>query len=304
MTISISVGSGKGGTGKSVIITNLAYFLARSGRRVCLVDLDLGGADAHIMFGLFKPEKTLTDFLTRKIPDIKDLPHRLDSFYGLELISGSGDTLQTANMTYQEKQRLLRHLKSIDTDILLIDVGAGCSYHVLDFFMATDIQICVTCPEPSSIMDFYRFLQLSTIRKALSSFLSTSEVSKSIKERNFESLAEVFEHAEEMRPGAKQAARLALEFFNPLLVVNKVGDNARLNQMKLKKLVAKYLGIYLPELGEIPEDIAVTRALSSYLPVCEYAPESSACKALETIGTRLGKIIDLYAEKRNSVKTA
>jgi len=53
--VTISVGSGKGGTGKSVVITNLASILARRGLRVCLVDLDVGGADAHVLFGFFKP---------------------------------------------------------------------------------------------------------------------------------------------------------------------------------------------------------------------------------------------------------
>ena len=48
MTITISVGSGKGGTGKSMVIANLAMLLAKAGRRVCVIDLDVGGADIHI----------------------------------------------------------------------------------------------------------------------------------------------------------------------------------------------------------------------------------------------------------------
>ena len=56
MTITISIGSGKGGTGKSVVLTNLAMLLAKAGKKVCVVDLDVGGANAHIFFGLFKTE--------------------------------------------------------------------------------------------------------------------------------------------------------------------------------------------------------------------------------------------------------
>ncbi len=52
MTVKISIGSGKGGTGKTMVTANLALLLAKTGKKVCLVDLDLGGADAHMLFGL------------------------------------------------------------------------------------------------------------------------------------------------------------------------------------------------------------------------------------------------------------
>lgn len=298
MAITISVGSGKGGTGKSMVIANLGLLLAKAGRRVCVADLDLGGADIHILYGLFEPETTLTDFLTRKVDSLAEITHTLDSFGGLQIIAGSGNTLQTANMTFQEKQRLLRGLSSIDTDILLIDVGAGTSFHALDFFMFSDVQICVTNPEPTAIMDFYNFLQLATIRKALSSFLSTGEVGKALKEHRFESLAEVFALAEEIQPGAKEHAQQALTSFNPLLITNMAGVNAKINQLKLRKLVSKYLSIYIPDLGDIPLDNTVKEAMRAYLPVCEYSPKAPASQALAAISAKLEKVIDLFNKKR------
>ncbi len=300
MAIIISIGSGKGGTGKSMIGANLACLLARAGRRVCLADLDLGGADVHIQFGLFEPQRSLTDFIERRVERLDEITHTLEQLHGLQLIVGTGETLQTANMNYQQKQRLLRAVQIIDTDILILDTGAGTNYHVLDFFMAADIQICIACPEPTSIMDFYRFLQLATIRKALSSFLSGSEVATVLRERSFQTLNEVFTLAEELQPGAKQKAQQALAYFNPLLIINRAGGNARLNLMKLRSLVNKYLGVYLPDLGEVPEDPAVGQALRHYLPVCEFAIASPASEALATIATRLGKVIDLYAQKRRA----
>jgi len=300
MSIIISIGSGKGGTGKSTIAANLACVLARSGRHVCLADLDLGGADTHIQFGLFEPPRTVTDFITRRCDTLSEVLQTLDNVHGLQLLVGTGDTLQTANMNYQQKQRLLRALQTIDCDILILDTGAGANYHVLDFFMAADIQVCVACPEATAIMDFYRFLQLATIRKALSSFLSGSEVGTALREHSFETLAQVFALAEETQPGARHKAREALEFFNPLLIINRVGGNARLNQMKLRTLVGKYLGVNLPDLGEIPDDPAVSQALRSFLPVCEYAPDSPSAQAMTKIGIRLGKVVNLYEAKRRA----
>lgn len=294
MTITISIGSGKGGTGKSVVLTNLALLLAKTGKKVCIVDLDVGGANAHIFFGLFKPERTLTDYFTRKFDSLNEIAYTLESFYGLQLIAGTGDTLQTANMSFQEKQRLLRGLKNIDADIVLLDIGAGTSYHSLDFFMAADLQICTTMPEQTSIMAFYTFIKLATIRKALGGFLSQSEVSTTLKKRNFQTIAEVFDLAEEVQPGAKVKIQNDLESFHPMLVINKVVAGARLNTLKLKKIISTYLGIYLPELGEIPEDKLVAEALQAYMPVCEYSTSSPSALALAEIEAKLTKVIDLF----------
>lgn len=277
-----------------MLLCNLALLLAKKGKKVCLVDLDIGGADAHLFFGLFTPKHSLSDFLTRKVDTIQDVVHTFYSLNGLQLIPGTGSTLQTANMSFQEKQRLLRSLKTLDADVLLIDVGAGTSYHSLDFFMFGDIQLCVTLPEPTAIMDFYGFLQLSTIRKVLGSFLSSSEVSATLKKRGFESLSEVLELAEETQPGAREKAQQALRYFHPLLVINRDITNGKVNKTKLKQMVAKYLGIEIPSLGNIPEDKNIAEALKAYMPVCELNPDAPASVAMSQMADKLEKIITLF----------
>ncbi len=277
-----------------MLICNLAFLLAKRGKKVCLVDLDIGGADAHLLFGLFEPKHSLTDFLNRKVESLKDVVHTFYAFNGLQIIPGTGNTLQTANMTYQEKQRLLRSISALDADVILIDVGAGTSYHSLDFFMFGDIQICVTMPEPTSIMDFYSFLQLATIRKVLGSFLSNSDVGNTLKKQTFSSLAEVFTLAESTQPGAREKAQKALHYFHPLLVINRDIQNTRVNKTKLKQMVAKYLGIDIPVLGDIPEDPAIKDALKAYMPVCEISPDAPASQAISRMAGKIEKIIDLF----------
>ncbi len=295
MSVAISIGSGKGGTGKTLVIVNLALMLAKMGKKVCLVDLDLGGADAHVLLGLFEPKRTLTDFFTRKVGSINEIIHTFYSFNGLQFIPGTGNTLQTANITYQEKQRLLRALAEVKTDVMLIDIGAGTSYHALDFFMHSDLQICVTLPDPTSIMDMYTFLQLATIRKMLSSFLSHSEVGTTLKSNTFASLSEVFELAEKTQEGAKEKARQSLRFFHPLLIVNRDSAGGRVNKFKLRKMVSKYLSIDIPELGDIPEDNKIDDALKAYIPICELYPKAPAALALTCIAEKLEKVISLFS---------
>ena len=299
MTVTISIGSGKGGTGKTMTIVNLALLLAQTGRKVCLVDLDIGGADTHILFGLFNPKRTLTDFLTKKVDSLAEVVHTFYSQHGLQFIPGTGNTLQTANLSYQEKRRLLRGLAAIETDILLIDVGAGTNYHALDFFMFSDLQVCVTLPDPAAIMDLYTFLQLATIRKVLGSFLSQSKVAALLKNRNFTTLQEVFELAEKTMEGAKAEARQALRYFHPLLIVNRDSAGSRINPFKLRKMVEKYLNIDIPELGNIPEDPKVDEALKAYMPVCDLFPDSPASRSLAVIAGKIDKIVTLF--NRNNI---
>ena len=71
----ISVASGKGGVGKSMVVSNLGLLLARKGKRVILVDLDIGGANLHILFGMFHPPSTLTDFLTNNFKGLNEIAH-------------------------------------------------------------------------------------------------------------------------------------------------------------------------------------------------------------------------------------
>ena len=150
MAIIISVGSGKGGVGKSVIAANLALLLAKSGKRVVLADLDVGGADAHILFGMLRPRLTLTDFIHRRVDSLEAVAEPTAAHPGLRIIPGTGETLATANLPFAKKQRLIKHFRRVDADIILIDIGAGTNYHSLDFFLMADYYLTVATPDPTS----------------------------------------------------------------------------------------------------------------------------------------------------------
>ena len=100
----ISVASGKGGVGKSMVACNLALSLSKGGKTVTLVDLDTGGANLHILFGLFHPTATLTDFLEHRTKTIQAVTQKISGFSNLSLIAGTGDTLLTSNLPYPKKK--------------------------------------------------------------------------------------------------------------------------------------------------------------------------------------------------------
>jgi flagellar biosynthesis protein FlhG len=283
----ISVASGKGGVGKSVLVGNLGLLLARQRRRVVLADLDIGGSDLHIMFGLLNPSATLTDFLTRRVDSLESIADPLGADPRLRLIAGTGETLATANMAYATKQRLIRHLRRIDADVLIIDIGAGTNYHALDFFLMADHHVAVATPDPTSVLDLYRFIKLAAIRRVLAYFLARDPMTETLAGRDFASVEEVLAAAGETDETGRGIVMNAMAGFRPLLILNRTSARSRINTLQLQKLLRHYIGGELDLLGEIPDDKAVESSVRTYLPVVDAAPASPASAALTAIAGRL-----------------
>jgi flagellar biosynthesis protein FlhG len=159
-----AIASGKGGVGKSILATNLAISLASKNRRCTLIDADLGGANLHTLFGLQRPKCGLSDLFVDKQVSLQQLavPTGID---GLDLVSGSGEMLDVANLHHAKKQRLLRQTASLDNEHVIIDIGAGSSFNSLDFFLLGHQSILVVVPTPSSMENVYHFLKAALTRK-------------------------------------------------------------------------------------------------------------------------------------------
>lgn len=283
----VSIASGKGGVGKSVVAANLALLLAKKGLRVVLADLDIGGADSHILFGLLNPPLTLTDFLSRRVERLEDIAQVLPIHAGLRIIPGTGDTLATANMTYSKKKRLIRHFQEIQADVIVVDIGAGTSYHALDFFLMADHHLAVATPDPTSVLDLYRFIKLAAIRRVLSSFLARDAMAEALSDRDFSSVEEVLDVAGKTDEVGRGIAEATLRTFQPALILNRISGRSRVNVLQLRKLLKEYVGGDLLLLGEIPDDPAMERAVRSYLPVVESDPASPAAVALGRVADAL-----------------
>ncbi|MCC2643016.1 MAG: putative Septum site-determining protein MinD, partial [Nitrospira sp.] len=205
----------------------------------------------------------------------------------LQMIPGTGETLATANLPYAKKKRLIRHLSQLQTDVIILDIGAGTSYHALDFFLMADHYLVVATPDPTSVLDLYRFIKLAAIRLVLSAFLARDAVSATLSDRDFTSIEDVVQAVEDTDPNARDRARRTLQGFQPHLIVNRVSGKSRINVLQLKKLLKEYVGGDLTMLGEIPDDPAMSRAVRNYLPVVEFEPAAPASMALETAADTL-----------------
>ena len=149
---------GKGGVGKSLVTANVSICLALMGYKVSSVDLDLGGANLHTCLGVPIPEKTLSDYLSKKGRNFSDLLNDTP-IENLSLISGAQDDLGIANLRHMQKTRLISKLRDIDSDYVLMDLGAGTSFQYTRLFYKLRYGNSYSTPEPTSIENTYRFIK-------------------------------------------------------------------------------------------------------------------------------------------------
>src|SRR2546425_1137052 len=153
-----AVGGGKEGTGKSLVAASLGIHLAQMGRRVILVDGDLGALNLHTVLGLDTAELAVSAFVKRRFESIETVVSET-GVPRLSLVSGARNSLDIESLKHFQKTRLLRVLINLAVDVVLLDLGAGTSLNVLDLFSLADRGLLVILPEPTSVENCYRFLK-------------------------------------------------------------------------------------------------------------------------------------------------
>ena len=107
-----AIGGGKGGTGKSFIASNIGSYLAKKGKKVVLIDADLGGANLHSLLGVKKPEASLEDFFNKKVP-LKDTVRIYGNGSGkVGLVTGDIHSLESGKIKHTQNQKLFCHYVS------------------------------------------------------------------------------------------------------------------------------------------------------------------------------------------------
>lgn len=221
----IAVTSGKGGTGKTNVVANLAYSLATSGQKVMVLDADLGLGNIDVLLGIasrhtiqdvIKGDKKLSEVLVEGPAGIKILP------------AGTG-VQELSHLTEGEKLTLLSEidLMNDDIDTLFIDTGAGISSNVMYFNVAAQEIIVVVSPEPTSITDAYAIIKVLSTKYSENHFkLLVNEV-KSEKEA-----LEVYNNICNV---ADKYLNISLDYFGYVLYDKNV-NNAVMNQKVVVEL--------------------------------------------------------------------
>ena len=162
------VTSGKGGVGKTNITANLATSIARAGRRVLVIDADLGLANTEIILGV-KPRYHLGDLLEKGLAIEEVL---VEGPAGVMLLPAGSGVHELNRLTDQQKLRFVEALEPIEDmfDVVLIDSGAGIGDNVQFFVGAAQEAILVVSPEPTSLVDAYAAVKVLSQRAGVRTF--------------------------------------------------------------------------------------------------------------------------------------
>lgn len=199
----IAVTSGKGGVGKTNISTNLGIAYAKMGKKVIVIDADLGLANVNVMMNII-PKFNLYHVIKKqkKLSEII-----IDTEYGIKLIAGASGFSKIANMAEEDRLHFINEFYSLaDADIIIIDTSAGVSQNVLGFVAAADEVIVVTTSEPTAITDAYGII------KIIATEVDNSELNLKMVVNRVDSAAEGKKVAERLIQIAGQFLNLKVEY--------------------------------------------------------------------------------------------
>ncbi len=289
----IAIGSGKGGAGKSLVAANVGIYLAQVGKRVLLVDADLGGANLHTFLGIDRPPMASGGD-----------PHGVESgrlghtvvetaVPGLLLLSGAREPYGIANLARADRDSMMARVREAPADYVILDVGAGTAFNVLDFFLLADTGIVIVTPEPTSIENAYRFLRAAFVR-ATRKALGRNRNAKHIVSRIVDDLGglpvpiDLREAVARELPSALPVVDRLRASFRPKLVINQARMRADLELGgAIQSVVRRRMGVHLDYLGHIEIDDVVWMTTRRKKPLIIESPGAKASKNIERIVRRI-----------------
>ena len=286
----IAVGGGKGGIGKSIVCTNLALGMALSGQKVIIMDTDFGASNLHALLGIKNPAHGFQDFFNEKISNKKSL--LIDTgISNLKFVSGAGDNPGIANIDSEKINTILSFVKNLEADTILLDLGPGINYNVIDFFNISTQNVTLTTPEMTSVMKTFSFIRSALFRKISLAFKDNPDIQKLVdhsdpKNADIETYTTSLlrdRFAEEFPDHLDQLKNI-IKDFTPGLVVNRVrskkdlltGDN-------LIKLTKNFLEVQVTYLGYLIESDRVRDSVDEMIPFLIKDPQSKPSENLQQI---------------------
>jgi flagellar biosynthesis protein FlhG len=304
-----SIGGGKGGVGKSLVTLGIGVSLARLGKKVILIDGDLGGANLHTLMGVRYPHVTLEHFLTKKVSRLEDTIIET-SVEGIGLICGADDLLGSANPTYAQKIRLLNQIEELPAQYVLLDLGAGTSFNILDFFNYSGGKIALFTSQATSLQNVYGFIKSALYRKLSRDFAKDDEILQLLyrggdAEAGVEinSIQDLLNYFKEANPDKHAQLTQTLWDYHLFLVVNMVKSNADLKSPEIIRSVCHdFLDIQSEILGHVPFDAGIDAAMSQMVPFPLHQRKSKAMMGLDQIALRVVKESRLPRGSRKAIE--
>ncbi|UCF82018.1 MAG: AAA family ATPase [Desulfobacteraceae bacterium] len=287
-----TIGGGKGGTGKSFIISSMGNCLALRDKKVVLIDADLGGANLHTFLGIDKPRISLTDFFENNA-SLSDLI--VDSgIKNMGLLIGAIHSLSPDGIKYTQKQKLFRHIKQLNADYILIDLGAGSHFNTIDTFLLADKMVVVILPEITSIENLYYFLKNAFFRQLINSLGDhglkdvIQNTWKNRREYDIKNLNQLIDYLKGLSKTIENIINNELFNFRTHIILNRISSNQEIMiGNSVKSICKKYFGLNANYVGYIENDTIISRCINKRQPYIRTYPASRCAKEIERLTENL-----------------
>lgn len=262
----LTIGSGKGGVGKTFLSSSLGLTLSKLNQSVLMIDFDLAGANLHTSFGLTLSEKNLRHYFdgSQKVVDLVQ-PTGLPR---LSYLQGLWDDWALSEINVEQIRKFVDACRATDYDFVVIDLGAGAGSSNMELLKLSDERILLTNPEPASIEKLYRYVESFICHSLKENATSDAfiKIQNAIREYRTSKKTGLFS----FRDYLKQSTGFSFDYFNEMektptrLIVNAC--RSRLDQelgFAIKSVCQKYFDLPVDFLGSLDYDNAVWQSARS-----------------------------------------
>jgi flagellar biosynthesis protein FlhG len=287
----IAIASGKGGVGKSVIAASMGVGFSMLKQKTVVVDADFGGSNLHQIVGTPKPAMTYQDFQVGRVDNLNDIVVEHPRFENLGMIFGAAGSYGMANEKYFSRLKFLRSLRTIRADVIILDLGAGSRYQVLDLFSVADQGIVVVNPDPLSLSESFNFIKQVVVRNLSRTLKKYPGVQASVQEygkketfRANINVGDLIDHIEQTNEQVAGQIKARIDRLQISLLLNKVTEDSQVTEAgALQKALRDLLSIQTDFMGLVHQSAIVERSLREGTPFIAFDPKSMAARDLANI---------------------
>ncbi len=291
--IVIPVASGKGGVGKTLISVNLGYALAQQGKKTILIDLDFGGANIHTCMGYDIAPDGIGNFLNQRTMLLSDYILSTDN-ENLHLIPGDAEMVGIADISANQKKKLMSAIIKLECDYVVLDLGAGSSHNTIDFFMMSPYSIITAMPELTSILNAYALLKSSIFRLLYIELKDNNEIKLLFNHQlklggeSSWKVDDLLNKIFEIDPEIHIKAVALLDTINPKLIINMatLPKDIEMGE-RLRKISNNYLSVKIDYLGFLYRDKLVSKSIATRKPLALLAPSNQTYQTIMRIAYKI-----------------
>jgi flagellar biosynthesis protein FlhG len=279
----IAFAAGRGGTGRSLIAANVSIYLAQAGKKVVAIDADPAGGPLHQLLGAPRPPRGYGEMLRGRADDFSELV--VDTpVAGVRLVGGESAIFGSMKAK-QPAKTVLAAIHQLDADFVVLDLGTPESTLGIDLWLAADLPVVVTLPDPASIEASYRFIKSAFVRK----LRTTRGLDRLIANPSgpAPSAVDVYRTARD-NGGPAERLKDEIRAYRPRFIVNQT---RALSDLKLglwmQAAAQRRLGHSFEYLGHVESDETVWLAARRRRPLLAEYPEAKVAKNIERLTRRL-----------------